>query len=150
MVDGDEGQTAGEGQRFGVGDANEEGAGEARTGGDGDGVKVGKGDASLGKGSADDRDDGAEMLAGGQFGDDSTVAGVGGDLGGDDGAKGAGAALDDGGGGLVAGGFNCKDEAASHLFSLAGGLDCDWWVSIPIKPDRASQRAKLWWNGREG
>jgi hypothetical protein len=30
------------------------------------------------------------------------------------------AALDDGGGGLVAGGFDGEDEAAAHRFSLSG------------------------------
>jgi hypothetical protein len=46
------------------------------------------------------------MLAGGQLGDDAAIAGMGGDLRGDDGGESAGAALNDGGGGLVAGGFD--------------------------------------------
>jgi hypothetical protein len=49
------------------------------------------------------------MLAAGKLGDDSAVAGVGGDLRGDDGAERVSAALDDGGGGLVAGGFDAED-----------------------------------------
>ena len=109
MVDGDEGQIGGEGQGFGVGDADEQGAGEAWTGGYGDGVEVGEGDAGLGERGADDRDDGAEMLAGGQFGDDSAISGVGGDLRGDNRAERVGPALDDGGGGLVARGFDGQD-----------------------------------------
>ena len=60
------------------------------------------------------------MLAAGELGNDSAVAGVGGDLRGDDGGKRARSALDDGGGGLVAGGFDAEDEAgAGHDFSLA-------------------------------
>ena len=77
-------------------------------------------DVGLGECGADDGNDGAEMLAAGQFGDDSAVAGVGGDLRGDDRRKRAGTALDDGGGGLVAGGFDGEDEAvAGHVSSLA-------------------------------
>src|ERR1039457_1623027 len=121
VVDGDEGQPVGEGQGFGVGDADEEGSGEAGTGGDGDGVEIGEGDFSLGNGGADDGDDGAEMLAAGQFGGDTAVTGVGGDLGGYDGREYAGAALNDSGSGLVAGGFDAEDEAAGgHGSSLMG------------------------------
>jgi hypothetical protein len=47
VVDGDEGQVGGEGQGFGVGDADEERSGEAGAAGDGDGVEVGEGDAGL-------------------------------------------------------------------------------------------------------
>ena len=109
VVDGDEWQSLGEGEGFGVGDANEERSGEAGTAGDGDGVEVGEGDVGLGQGGAHDGDDGAEMLAAGQLGDDSAIAGVGGDLGGDDRGEDASAALDDGSGGLVAGGFDAED-----------------------------------------
>ncbi len=122
VVDGDEGDVLRVGQGLGVGDADEEGSGEAGAGGDGDGVEVGEGDVGLGEGGADYGDDGAEMFAAGELGDDSAVAGVGGDLGGDGRGEGAGAALDDGGGGLVAGGFDCQDEAVAHLISLSGGV----------------------------
>ena len=84
MVDGDEGDVLREGQRLGVGDADQEGSGEAGPGGDGDGIEVVEGDARLGEGGADDGDDGAEMLAGGKLGYDTAIAGVGGDLRGDD------------------------------------------------------------------
>ncbi len=120
MVDGDERNVLRVGQSFGVGDADEQCSGEAGAGGDGDGVEIGEGDVGLLERGADDGNDGAEMLAAGQFGDDSAIAGVGGDLRGDDGGERAGAALDDGGGGLVAGGLDGEDEAvAGHVFSLA-------------------------------
>ena len=109
MVDGDEGKVVGEGEGFGVGDADEEGSSKARTAGDGNGVEAGKGDAGIRQRGADDGNDGAEMLAGGQFWNDSAITGVGGDLGGNDGAEGASTALDDGGGGLVAGRFDGED-----------------------------------------
>ena len=57
------------------------------------------------------------MLAAGELGNDSAVAGVGGDLRGDDGRERAGAALDDGRGGLVAGGFDAEDEAVAGMIS---------------------------------
>jgi hypothetical protein len=123
VVDGDEGQALREGKSLGVGDANQQCAGETGSGGHGDGVKAGEGDASLCECGAYDGDDGAEMLAAGQLWDDSAVAGVGGDLGGDNRGENAGAAFDDGGGGLVAGGFDAEDEAAlAHPFSLAAGM----------------------------
>ena len=63
-----------------------------------------------------------KMLAAGQLRHDAAVAGVGGDLRGDGGGKRARAALDDGRGGLVAGGFDAEDEAAGHNFSVVGGV----------------------------
>ena len=126
MVDSDEGKVVGEGEGLGVGDADQKGSGEAWAAGDGDGVKMGEGDVGLGKGRAHDRDDGAEMLAGGEFRDDAAVTGVGGDLGGDYGAEGVGATFDDSGCGLVAGGFDGENETGvGHVFSLAtcGGAD---------------------------
>ena len=111
-----------EGEGLGVGDADEQRPGEAGAGGDGDGVEIGEGDAGLGQRGADDGNDGAKVLAAGQLRHDAAVAGVGGDLRGDDGGKRARAALDDGRGGLVAGGFDAEDEAAGHDFSLVGGM----------------------------
>src|ERR1700690_70359 len=126
VVDGDQGKIVGEGESFCVGDADEEGSGEAGTAGDGDGVEVGEGGVGLHQCGADDGNDGAEMLAGGEFRDDAAVAGVGGDLGGDYGTEGVGAALDDGGSGLVAGGFDGEDETGvGHVFSLSGDVGWD-------------------------
>ena len=65
VVDGDEGEIPGEGEGFGVGDTDKEGSGETGTAGDGDGVEIGEGDAGLRQRGADDRNDGAEMLAAG-------------------------------------------------------------------------------------
>ena len=62
-------------------------------------------------GGADDGDDGAEVLAGGELGDDAAVVGVDGDLRGDDVGEGFAAGADDGGGGLVAGAFDAEDQA---------------------------------------
>ncbi len=120
MVDGDEGNVLREGQGFGVGDADEQGAGEAGAGGDGDGVQVGECDLSLFECGSDYGNDGTEMLAAGQFGDNSTIAGVGGDLRRYDGRQRAGATLDNSGCGLVAGGLDGEDEAVTgHVLSLA-------------------------------
>jgi len=123
MVDGDEGQGGGKGQGFGVGDADEERAGESGAGGDGDGIQIGEGHTGLGERCAHHGNDGAEMFAAGQLGDDAAIARMGGDLGGYNGAEGMAAAFDNGGGGLVAGGFDGKDEATAHLISLPA---CAW------------------------
>ena len=149
VVDGDEGQALGKGEGFGVGDANEERSGEAGTAGDGDGVEVGEGDVGLGQGGAHDGDDGAEMLAAGQLGDDSAIAGVGGDLGGDDRGEDASAALDHGRGGLVAGGFDTEDEAgAGHVFSLAadcvGSAQCAFVLSQVSKSRPGAPSRGCW------
>ena len=119
VVDSDEGLVEGEGEGFGVEDADEERAGEAGAFGDGDSVEIGEGDAGLGDGLADDGDDVAQVLARGELGDDSAVGGVKGDLGGDDVREDLGAGADDGGGGLVATAFDAEDEAGA--FAGAGG-----------------------------
>ena len=54
------------------------------------------------------------MLAAGELRDDAAVEGVEVDLAGNDGGEGVGAMADDGGGGLVAGGFDAEDEAGGH------------------------------------
>ncbi len=96
MVDGDEWDVLCVGEGLCVGNADEERSGKARTRGDSDGVKVVERDAGLGDGSADDWNDGAKMLAGRKFRNDSAIAGVGGDLRGNDRRESSGAALDDG------------------------------------------------------
>ena len=111
VVDGDERLAESPGQGFGVADADEQGTGEAGAFGDGDRVHVRHGDVGFAEGGIDDGDDGAEVLAGGEFGDDAAVRGVDGDLRGDDVGELAAAALDDGGGGLVAGALDAKYEA---------------------------------------
>jgi hypothetical protein len=74
---------------------------------------------------ADDRNNGAKMLAAGQLRNDANVAGVSGNLRCDDRGKSSRATLDDGRGGFVAGGLDAEDEAgAGHTFSLVGGVIC--------------------------
>ena len=102
VVDGDEGDFAGEGEGLGEGDADEEGADEAGALSDGDGVD---GDVGLGEGLLDDGDDGAEVFAGGEFGNDAAETLVGIELGGDDGGENLASVGDDGGGRFVTGGF---------------------------------------------
>jgi hypothetical protein len=58
------------------------------------------------------------VLAGGELGDDAAVGRVNGDLGGDDVGELAAAALDDGGGGLVAGALDAEYEALSGVRSV--------------------------------
>lgn len=111
MVDGDEGLAGSEGQRLGIKDADQERSGETGALRDGDGVKVFEADAGLGHGGADDRDDVAQMLAAGELGDDAAIVGVQGDLAGDDVGQGLRTGANDGGGGLVAGGFDAEDQA---------------------------------------
>ena len=131
VVDGDQRLVEAEGEGFGVGDADEQCAGEAGAFGDGDGVEVGEGDGWpaarwRGHGFADDGDDVAEVLAGGEFGDDAAVVGVERHLRGDDVGEGGGAGADDGGGGLVAGAFDAEDQAGSAAFvhlSMIGDRD---------------------------
>ncbi len=119
VVDGDERFAEGEGEGLGEGDADEEGPGEAGAGGDGDGVQVRVGErlpcrrTGALEGLADDGDDGAEVLAAGELGDDTAVVGVD-ELGGDDVGEKFLAVAEDGCGGLVAGGFYAEDESASH------------------------------------
>ncbi len=110
MVHGDERLAQREGESFSVSDADEQSADQAGTLGDGDGIEVLQSDAGLLDGFADDRDDLAEMFAGGEFRDDSAVFSVNFDLGRDDAGENAFAVGDDGGGGFVAGRFDPKNE----------------------------------------
>ena len=127
VVDADEGLREGEGEGFGVGDADEEGSGETGAAGDGYGVEIFEADAGLGDGGAGDGDDVAEVLAGGELGDDAPEVGVESDLAGDHVGEGFGAVANDGGCGLVAGALDAENEAEAgagscgclgHLYSL--------------------------------
>ena len=64
-------------------------------------------------GFADDGNNGAEVFAGGQLGDDAAVVGVD-ELRGDDIGEDFGAVAYDRSGGLVAGAFDAEDEAGGH------------------------------------
>ena len=113
VVDGDEREVGAEGEGLGEADADEQGSGEAGAFGDGDGGEIGVGDVGTLHGLADDGDDGAEMLAGGQLGDDAAVVAVD-ELRGDDVGEDCMAVADDGCGGLVAGALDTEDEGAGH------------------------------------
>jgi len=120
MVDGDERFVGGEGERFGEGDADEQCAGEAGAFGYSYGVEIFVGDAGAVHGFADDRGDGAQVLAGGQLGDYAAVVGVD-ELRGDHVGERFAAVADHGGGGLVAGAFDAEDEAVRHTSILVAG-----------------------------
>ncbi len=83
VVDGDERLAECVGESLGVTDADEQRAGEAGAFGDGDGVELRHGDTGFAEGGIDDGDDGAEVFARGELGDDASVGGVDGDLRGD-------------------------------------------------------------------
>jgi hypothetical protein len=102
VIDCDERDVLRTSQSLCVGDTDKEGAGQTRTRGDCDGVEVAELDAGLKQSTADDGNDGTEMLAGGKLWNHPSIASMGADLRRNDGRERSGAALDDGGGGLVA------------------------------------------------
>lgn len=127
VVDGKEWFAESEGEAFGVGDADKEGTCEAGAAGNSDGVEILKAEAGerfggFGDGGADDGDDVAEVLAGGELRDDAAVVGVEGDLAGDDVREGFGAVANDSGGGLVAGGLDAEDQAGVDRLANSMGL----------------------------
>ena len=114
MVDGDERLVEGEGQSFGVADADEECSGESGALGDGDGVDGIVGSIRFGERLADDGDDGAEMLARGQFRYDAAVGFVSGELRGDYVRDELLAGAHHGGCGFIAGTFDAEDVGRGH------------------------------------
>lgn len=70
-----------------------------------------RGGGGAGHGFANDMNNVAEMFARGELRDDPAVVGMEGHLGGDDVGKRRSSGTDDGGGGLVAGAFDAKDQA---------------------------------------
>ena len=84
MVDGVERLVPKDGEHTGGKGADEERAEEAGGVGDGDVVDVVAGEVGVGEGFVDDGEDGLEVGAGGDFGDDATVGGENIDLGDDD------------------------------------------------------------------
>src|SRR5271156_6556339 len=99
-----------EGERFGVGDADQQCASEAWTIGDGDGVEVAEGDCGLSERGANNGNDVAQVFAGGELGDDPAKLGVGRDLRGDYIGQRLASVADNGRGGLVAGAFNPENQ----------------------------------------
>jgi len=76
VVHGDQREVCAEGQGLCEADADEESSGEAWAFGDGYGGEVGVGDAGALHGLADHGDDGAEVFARGELGDDAAVVAV--------------------------------------------------------------------------
>jgi hypothetical protein len=111
VVDRDERFVEREGEGFGVEDADEQRAGQAGAFGDGDGVEVGEADVGFGDGLADDRDEVAQVLARGEFGNDPAVVGVECDLRGDHVRQDDRPMAQDGCGGFVATAFDSEDKA---------------------------------------
>jgi len=105
---------------------DEEAAGEAGAAGAGNGVDVIEGAVRGGEGFLDDGDDLEQVLAAGDLGDNAAVFGVQIDLGRDDGRQGHAAVFDDGGSGLVAGGFDGEDfhirKSIAAVRRLTGAL----------------------------
>ena len=123
VIDTDEGHSGGKAQTFGVGESDEQGANESGSNSDCDGGETFEAGIGALQGLANDGNDGAEVFARGEFGDDSAVSAVGGDLRGDDAgedgiAAGGVASLNDGRGGFIAGGFDAEN---THYFYLSAG-----------------------------
>jgi len=85
MIDSDEGDVLRVSEGLGIGDADQQRSGEAGAGGDSNGIEIGESNLGLFERGTNDGNDGAEMLAAGELGDDSAISGVGGDLRGNDG-----------------------------------------------------------------
>ena len=109
VVHAEEGQAGGEGKALCGVDADEQRAGEAGAVRDGDAVELGQLDSGVLQGPADHGDYGEEVLPGGGLGDDAAEVGVEIGLGGDYVGHYAATVLDDGYGGLVAGGLDAQD-----------------------------------------
>ncbi len=112
MIDTDEGLAEGPCEGLGRGDADEEGADEAGAVADCDGVDHAKAEPGLRERLADHGDDGFDVGAACDLGDDAGVLLVQRVLAGDDAGADTHARLHDGGGGLIAGRFDAEDEDA--------------------------------------
>ena len=115
VVDGDQRLVEGEGESFGVADADQQGSGESGALRDGDGVDGVVRVPSLGQRLAHDGHDGAQMLPRGQFRHDTAVGLVGGDLRGDNIRDQLLARAHHGRRGLVAGTFDAEDVGVGHV-----------------------------------
>ena len=76
MIDGDQRLAQGEGQRLGVGHTDQQCSRQAGAFGDRDGIEIGEADAGFGQRGADDGNDVAQMLAGGEFRNHAAVRSV--------------------------------------------------------------------------
>ena len=121
MVDSDEGHAAGEAQRLGIGQPDEQGADEARPHGDGDGREVLEAGGRAKQGFAHDGNDGAQVLARCQFGDHTAVLAVRRDLRGHDAGQHGVSARYHKSSFFIARGFDAEDTHSSYL--SAGSSD---------------------------
>ena len=122
MVDGDERLVGSEGEGLGVAESDEQGTGEARALGYGDGVDGFVGLAGVFEGLAHHGNDGAQMFARSQLGDDASEGLVRGDLRIDDVGDQFFAGTNDGGSGFVAGRLDAEDVSVGHRFIVRGRL----------------------------
>jgi len=114
MIDGDQRFVEREGKRFSKADADEQCSGETRSLRDRDGVDRLIGMGSIGERLANDGNDGAEMLARSEFGNDTSVGLMSGDLRGDDVGKNLLARAHHGGSGFITGAFDTEDNGVGH------------------------------------
>ena len=91
--------------------------------GDGNGVEVLYGETRVGEGAMNNGEDGLEVGAGGDFGDDTAIILKNVNLRGDDVAQDGLAVFDDGGAGVVAGGFDAEDFHRSIIADFSGFLN---------------------------
>src|SRR5437879_2085326 len=118
VVDGDLRFSQSERQGLRVDDADQQGSGETGALGYGDCVDRIISVFGVSQRLAYDRHDGAEMLAGSQFRNDSAVGLVSGDLGGDHVGDELLARAYDSGSGFVAGTLNAEDVGVGHVRSF--------------------------------
>jgi len=102
VMDRDQWNLPSETERLGIGDADKKRTNETWAGSDGDGLEIGERDAGLLQSLFDYRNDGAQVFARGELGNNATVFGVDIELGGDDAGANAAAVFDDSGGSFVA------------------------------------------------
>ena len=138
VVDADEGHAGGEAQALGIGEPDEQRADESGSDGDGDGREVVQAGGGAVQGFADDGNDGAQVLARGEFGDHAAILPVHGDLRGHDAGKHGVAAGHDGGGGFIAGGFDAENAHYSYL--SAGSWDSRMRRSMGTLTGRGPRR----------
>ena len=113
VVDRDQRLAERRGQRLGRGQPDQHAADQPRPGGRGDGVDIAERQPGLRGGAGDDAVEMADMGARREFGHHAAIGGVLLELAahdvGEDGAAPVGVALDDGGGGFVAAGFDAQN-----------------------------------------
>ncbi len=122
MIHGDERLAQREGQRFGIGDADQQRAGESGAAGDGDCVNILEANVSLSKRSAHHGDDIPQVLARGEFGDDSAEERMSGNLRGHDIGEGLATAANHRCRRFVAGAFDSQNEAGARARVDFGGI----------------------------